>query len=128
MVVILILWHIKQGQEQAFIKAWKEDLFVNNREKLVGEFLSKTVDEVEDIFKSWKIATVCSPVEPVTPYVNVGIWESLAAFLSEIKQYIQNPGASSQPWFVAKYRVVLEPVAWRIGGMGLPNRDSGRTF
>ena len=35
MVIILILWHVRQGREKAFIKAWKEEFYVNNRDKLI---------------------------------------------------------------------------------------------
>jgi hypothetical protein len=128
MVIILILWHVRQGKEKAFIKAWKEEFYVNNRDKLIGEFLSKPVDAVEDRYKSLTVATFQNPTEPVTAYVNVGIWDSLDAFKSEIAQYIPDPGAPPLDFEVARYRIVLEPVAWRIGRTDLLRNDSGRTY
>jgi hypothetical protein len=128
MVIVLILWHIRQGKEKAFIKAWKEEFYVNNRDKLIGEFLSKPVESVEDRYKTFAVGTFANPSEAITAYVNVGIWDSLEAFKAEIAQYIPDPGAPPPDFEVARYRVILEPVAWRIGRSVLLSNDSGRTF
>ncbi|MEX1036492.1 MAG: hypothetical protein WDZ54_11080 [Sneathiella sp.] len=128
MVIILILWQIKCGEEETFIKAWKEDFVVDNRDKLIGEFLSKPVDDVKDVYKNWTVASFGDPVEDVTTYVNVGMWDSLESFIEEIERYIPEPGTPLPPFQVARYRVILEPVAWRIGSTKLPESDSDGTF
>lgn len=128
MVIVSILWHIRAAKEKDFIKAWKEEFYVNDRSKLIGEFLCKPLDDVEDKYKSWAVGDYKKPDEDMIAYVNVALWESFPAFKAEIARYIPEPGEKQPDFAIARYRVVLEPTAWRIGHTRFPRNDSGRTF
>jgi hypothetical protein len=94
---------------------------------LIGEYLGSPDESVEEKLKSWRVEEFREPSEKVVTFVNVAIWESLEAFLSEINKYIPVPGTPDHPFVVARYRVVLQPVAWRRGKMDLPTGDSEDT-
>jgi hypothetical protein len=128
MVIVEILWHVRKGAEAAFLEAWRSKFLVKDRTHLFGEFLSKPDDSVEDIYKSWRLERFNEPSEGVTPYVNVAIWSSFDAFRQEIGPKVPTPGAAKADWEVHRYRVVLKPVAWRIGGWQPPGDNSPETL
>jgi hypothetical protein len=124
MVIIEILWHVRKGKEPAFLEAWRTKFTVSDRSKLVGEFLCRPNDQVEERYKTWRVADFNEPSEDVMPFVNVALWDSIEGFQEEISKYIPAPGASKPDFEIARYRIVLEPTAWRIGGSELPHNDS----
>jgi hypothetical protein len=115
MVIVEILWHIKKGKEEDFLRDWRSKFVVTDRSKLIGEFLSRPNDLLEDRFKTWRVEQFDNPAEQPIPFVNVALWESFEAFLAEINKHIPPPGATKPDYEVARYRMVLEPVAWRLG-------------
>lgn len=127
MIFVEILWHIKRGQEEEFRKAWREKFTVGDRSELVGEFLSAVRTDVPEIYRGLNLDQN-SPVGDVTYFVNVAIWTSFEAFKKEIEKYIPKPGTPQPAFVVNRYRVVLEPVDWRIGQTKLPSADSKGTL
>jgi hypothetical protein len=127
MVIVEILWHIKAGTEPDFLEAWRTKFIVSDRSKLIGEFLCQPDETVEDIYKGWRVEQFANPPQEVTAFVNVALWASFEAFLTEISKYIPKPGQPVADWQVARYRVVLKPLAWRRGEWQLPTKDSDGT-
>jgi hypothetical protein len=127
MVIVEILWQIKPSLKEDFLNAWNKKFLVKDRSQLIGEYLSAHDDKVEEKFKSWRIEEFRKPSEDVLTFVNVAIWQSFEAFLAEINRYIPTPGAPENSFVVARYRVVLRPIAWRRGKSDLPNCDSPET-
>ncbi len=124
MVIIEILWHIKKGTEDAFLEAWRTKFTVSDRSKLIGEFLSHPNDTVEDRFKTWRVEEFGAPPENVAVFVNVALWESFEDFKVEISKHIPQLAALKPDFEVARYRIVLDPVAWKIGKLPFPTEDS----
>jgi hypothetical protein len=127
MVIVEILWHIKAGAESGFLEAWRTKFTVSDRSKLIGEYLCQPDETVEDIYKGWRVEQFGSPAQEVTAFVNVALWETFEAFLAEISKYIPKPGQSPPDWQVARYRTVLQPIAWRRGDAMLKWGDSENT-
>jgi hypothetical protein len=58
-------------------------------------------------------------------YVNIGLWDDLAAFEHEIGQYIPKTPEEKKDFEIqVRQRIVLDPVAWRRGYSDLPSYDS----
>ena len=127
MTIVEILWHIKRGEENEFRKAWREKFTVGDRSELIGEFLSAPRTEVPDIYRSLNLDQN-SAGDDVSYFVNVAIWTSFEAFKKEIEKYIPKPGTPQPPFVVNRYRVVLDPIDWRIGQAKLPSADSEGTL
>src|SRR3954470_24030785 len=104
MVIVEILWHIKAGTEPDVLEAWRAKFTVSDRSKLIGEFLCQPDESVEDIYKGWRVEQFEKPTQEVTAFVNVALWESFEAFLTEISKYIPKPGQIPADWQVARYR------------------------
>ena len=105
MFVVLVYWTIKEGQEDEFIKAWKEELKPPDKSALVGEYLSRV--KLQDGLNSWDLS-----FEGATTFVNVGIWRSEKDFVEQIGKHI-----SSRRRLEKKFRVraTLAPFVKREG-------------
>ena len=115
MVIVLIQWKIKPGQEAAFRQHWEQNLPIEDRTGLVGEFLCEPGSE--------EYITWCFPDSgdaPCTVFVNVGIWADPDAFHDQIAQYF-NDDKEPQPFEAARrVRTVLHPLSCRMGAALLP--------
>jgi hypothetical protein len=76
MVIVLILWKIKRGEqhEEDFLKHWAESLQIRDKSELVGEFLSSPMS-AEDAGFSCGLFGLELDDDYYVPFINVGIWK-----------------------------------------------------
>ena len=55
MVIVLIQWKIKPDSVEDFLRFWKEEAIVQDREGLVGEFLSEAHSTAEYSWINWQL-------------------------------------------------------------------------
>lgn len=121
MQIVLVDWKIILGKEEAFKQDWKTSLPVNDRARMVGEFLSVISEETKYPWITWDL-TVC---DKYTRFINVGLWADADAFQDQIGQYF-NPDGGEKPYeFEIRRRALLSPECWRMGDWQLPVHDSG---
>ena len=121
MKIILIRWFIKPGKEDDFFAFWKEVAKINNRDGFAFEFLSEPFAGAENKMKTWNL----SDGEAII-FVNVGVWENVAAFEREIGNNIEDEKLP-RDWEVKRpERIVLEPLHYRVNRPSkiLPEEDS----
>ena len=119
MVIVLIQWKIKPGQEAAFQEHWEQDLRPEDCTGLVGEFLCKPGSEE---YITWSLPDPNDP--PCTVFVNVGIWASVDAFRKQIEPKF-NDNKPPKPFEAARrVRTVLYPLSRRMGTAPLPEGSS----
>ena len=119
MVIVLILWKIKPGHEDAFRKHWEQKLRIQDRTGLVGEFLCEPGPEG---YITWHLP---SPEDPsCTVFVNVGIWASADAFRQQIEPYFNDDKPLESFEAARRVRTVLYPGSRRMGSALLPEGDT----
>jgi hypothetical protein len=124
MVIVIIHWKIREGDEhrQAFLQHWKETLTIEERNHLIGEFLSEPFTPGEVDFD----VTILGVPEsaPYQSYFNVGMWASLESFEEQvIEPYVGSRPEPKTFEYEYRSRMVLAPLSWRRGHQDLPNAD-----
>ena len=115
MVIVLIQWIIKPGQEAAFQEHWKQKLHIEDRTGLIGEFLCEPGSEE---YITWSLPDRNDP--PCTVFVNVGIWASADVFRQQVEPNF-NDDKQPEPFEAARrVRTVLYPLSRRMGTALLP--------
>ena len=122
MVIVLIQWKIKPDSVEDFLRFWKEEAFVQDREGLVGEFLSEAHSTAEYSWINWQL-TGCE--QEYRSFVNVGLWSNPEDFQEQVGKYFAECTSSKGFEFGPRQRVVLKPKCWRVGCAKLPCLDSG---
>jgi hypothetical protein len=121
MHIVLVDWHIIVGKENEFLDHWKSALPIEDRSRMIGEFLSQPNGGVAFPWVTWDL----SVHEGVTRFVNVGLWADAEAFHDQVGRYF-NPNGTMLPFeHELRRRALLEPRAWRMGHWRLPDNDSG---
>jgi len=124
MHIVLVDWKIIPGKEteEAFKKFWRSGLPVNDRSKMVGEFLSAVTSQSSEYpWITWNLADS----DKYTRFVNVGLWADAAAFHGQIGQYFNPENGKMDFEFELRKRSLLSPECWRMGDWPLPKHDSG---
>ena len=84
MVVLLVHWLIRRGEEDRFRTHWSENMKVGDVEGFYQETLTRVDETVDDPrFHSFALE---SP--RYTTFINVGVWESVAHFDAAIRRYM----------------------------------------
>lgn len=127
MIIVLVKWKIKNENEhiQAFIDFWQSEAVVQDRDGLVGEFLSEVGSNQRYEFITWDLDG--SNDKSQKTYINVGIWEDADSFQDQIAQYFNDENPLREFEAERRVRMVLEPKHWRIGAAALPAEDSEDT-
>lgn len=120
MQIILVDWKIIVGQENAFKQDWRTALPVNDRAKMIGEFLSVIPKEKKFDWITWDLAEL----DGYTRFINVGLWADADAFQEQIGQYFKPDGDKRPYEFKIRRRALLTPECWRMGDWKLPIHDS----
>jgi hypothetical protein len=130
MIIAIVLWSIKKGSEDEFIKKWKEEFCVPDRTNLIGEFLSKPIDTIDPRLKTLRLDNIGDqPAADKTILMNVGMWVSEADFHNQVGQFMKSTDNKKRDFECeVRTRVLLQPLAWRLGDSLLPKHDSGKTF
>ena len=125
--IILVHWQIRPTCEIEFLNHWRTVSLVANRTGLVGEFLSEVVsaDPISAPFITWILSEPGSDIaKEAKHFVNVGMWSSEIAFLTEIAADFED-NAPLRPFELRRRRrLMLNPTSWRIGAAQLPSWDS----
>jgi hypothetical protein len=122
MHIVLVDWKIISGQEEDFLRAWRAEMTVNDRARMVGEFLSKVVPRSEEFpWITWDDLIDVT----FTRFINVALWADAESFHDQIGRYF-NPAGGKQPYeYELRRRALLSPGCWRMGDWRLPVHDSG---
>ena len=119
MQIVLIEWSIKKGAEAEFETFWKTVVPVEDRSRMIGEFLSRPTGHEKFTWITWDLRD-----EDATRFINVGLWADAAAFHTQIGQYF-NPDAGKKEFEQRlRRRALLTPDCWRRGQWDLPDNDS----
>jgi hypothetical protein len=128
-IIALVLWRIKKSERDTFIKKWKEEFVVSDRTGLIGEFLSEPCDVEDERLKTFKLGEVGEISDQKVVLVNVGIWRPIEDFNAQVARDMKVNDAEKREFEVeVRLRVLMNPIAWRLGDAQLPVHDSGKTF
>lgn len=122
MVIVVIKWSIKPDMVQEFREYWAQETRVQDRQGLVGEFLSEVGSKDDYPYITWTLDN--QDAASSKAYVNVGIWTDSNAFQDEIAKYFNDDGPIREFEMARRIRTVLIPRSWRIGDASLPADDS----
>ena len=122
MVIALIHWKIKPDMVDAFLDFWCNEAVVQDREGLIGEFLSAPCDMSELPWITWDLAASDGAYRS---FVNVGLWRDAEDFQDQIGKYFNRDAAPKAFEYERRRRTILRPQCWRIGESGLPVQDHG---
>ena len=125
MVIVLIHWKIKPDKVCDFFDFWRKIAVVQDREGLIGEFLSEGCHTSEFPWIIWDL-TGCEGL--YRSFINVGIWSSTQDFNEQIAKYFGDKEGLKDFEQERRVRTVLRPRHWRIGDSSLPVHDSGGTL
>lgn len=121
MHIVFVDWKIIKGQENAFKDHWKVALPIQDRSRMVGEFLSEPTGHEHFPWITWDLRSQ----DGVTRFINVGLWADAQAFDDQAGKYF-NPSNGILPFeFELRRRALLTPRCWRMGAWELPVHDSG---
>lgn len=125
MVIALIHWKIKLDAVSTFLDYWQEKAVVQDREGLIGEFLSEACHTSEFPWITWHLT---GHEGVYRSFVNVGIWNNAEDFRDQIGKYFEGKAEPEDFEYKMRTRTILRPRHWRIGDSNLPLHDSGGTL
>ena len=125
MIIVMIKWKIlnKQAKIDAFLDFWKQEVVVQNRIGLVGEFLSEIGSRERYNYITWDFEKPDGDTYKI--FINVAIWADADAFQEQIGKYFNDKKPLKAFEAERRVRTVLEPACWRMGDASLPKHDSG---
>jgi hypothetical protein len=125
MVIVVVRWYIRKGQEPKFRATW-EGMNPNSKDGLFREFFSTPIDEPNE-----KYHTLDFESDHYTTFINVGTWRDLSDFDKAIGSMI--PGRDKHPSkenkelievydfeYKLRERIVLEVEKIRAGAWDIP--------
>ncbi|WP_372623380.1 hypothetical protein [Falsiroseomonas sp.] len=121
MRIVLVDWHITAGKEDDFLAYWRSALPIEDRSRMVGEFLSEPDGHGEFPWVTWDLRSQAG----VTRFINVGLWADAEAFHDQVGRYFKPEGRKLPFEEELRRRALLKPRAWRMGDWRLPIHDSG---
>lgn len=121
MQIVLVDWKIIPGQEDQFLQEWRSGLPVNDRSRMVGEFLSRVTRDERYPWITWDLTGDGN----FARFINVGLWADAESFHEQIARYFNPAGGKKHFEFELRRRALLSPACWRMGDWPLPNHDSG---
>lgn len=86
MIVIMVHWLIRKGQEEVFKASWRQ-MSIDSHAGLYREILT-TLDQEED---NEKFHTFSIGNPHYSTFLNIGFWESVEHFDKAIDKYIPKP-------------------------------------
>ncbi|MCO6185008.1 hypothetical protein [Rhizobium sp. L1K21] len=119
MQIIFVDWLINLGQEDEFKNYWKTAVPVEDRSKMVGEFLSEPTAHEKYPWITWKLENT-----EAKRFINVGLWADAEAFHEQIGRYFKPDSEKLDFEFKIRTRALLTPACWRMGDWPLPIYDS----
>ena len=130
MIIVFIDWYIKPDKVDEFLTFWKQEAKIENRNGLIGEFLSKPADIKYKSWITWHMAA-CIPADSSTHdepcyerFINIGLWMEEKSFEDAVAKYFNDNNPCKDFEAKRRRRALLTPEAWRIGQGKLPGDDS----
>jgi hypothetical protein len=125
MIVCLIHWKIRKGKEPEFIASWQTKYTVQNRDGLIGEYLSEVKTNVDYPYITWDFCCDDTANEAgCSHFLNVAIWQSAERFYDEIAKNFNDSRPILDFEIERRKRVLIAPIQWRAGPSALPENDS----
>src|SRR3569833_2529499 len=113
MIIAVILWRLKKGSRDAFIKDWKQTFVVHDRAGLVGEFLSEPIQTDDPRLRTLDLGMIGESSEDKLVLINVGIWRSEQDFQEQVGRFIKSTDSEKRDYELeVRQRILLNPIAW----------------
>lgn len=124
MMAALIHWRIKPDRRSnsAFLKHWKTNNTIGNRNGLIAEFLSNSLPIADFPYITWHLDG--ESLGDFTSYVTIGLWANADDFKGQIANYFNDSNPMLPFEKYRRRRVVFKPIEWRVGLTRLPSEDS----
>ena len=107
----------------AFKNYWKQEVVIQDRKGLVGEFLCEAASKEVFNYITWDFEEPKGDLYKI--FINVGIWENAEEFKEQVAKYFNDSNPLQEFEADRRIRTVLEPKCWRAGEASLPRYDSG---
>ncbi len=120
MIIVLITWRIKPGQEEQFRRWWCDQAILADKGGLVGEFLCQPVSANLVPFGVEDLSAAAPELAPSVPFVNVGLWKDSETFEAEVGQYFTDDQPLLSFEAIRRVRTILEPAERRLGEDRIP--------
>lgn len=124
MVIVVVHWKIRPNKEslRQFLLHWKDVLALNERDHLVGEYLSRPLTTIETGFACCLLDAPASP--SYHSYFNVGLWADLGSFKRQVIDQHVATKVKPEPFeYEPRSRMVLSPLSWRTGDLHTSSLD-----
>ena len=123
MIIVLIHWKIKPEKEMVdqFFDYWRTEVPIDDRQGLIGEFLSEALTSEDYEWINWKLTDGEGKYKS---FINVGYWNSVDHFESQVGTHIKTAPELQAFEAEPRERIALTPECWRIGESELPLDDS----
>lgn len=121
LAVTIVRWRIRRGMEDDFLEHWATRVPVADRSGLVGEFLC---EEGEAAGRFPWVRWADRSTDEYTVFLNVGLWRDGSDFEAQVGGYVDVDRPPLPFEWGRRERVVVEPVEWRRGPLGLPEGDA----
>jgi len=110
MVIILINWQIKKGQELALEEYWKTLMNVEGKKGFYREMLMQPLTMSDAKFNTWSIT------DPnYSTYINIGCWESIEDFERAVQETMPKASQATDPTSGrTKHTIELEPFEFKV--------------
>ena len=124
MFIILVHWRIKPEEcyNKQFLEHWKTKNVIGNRNGLVGEFLSDSLNIKDFPHITWNLDS--ESLGNFRSYVTIGLWKDQCSFEKEVGGFYNDNNPLEDFEKYRRRRVGFEEVEWRIGCTEFPVRDS----
>ncbi len=110
MVIILVHWQIKKGQELAFEEFWKTLMNVEGKKGFYRETLTNPVTMSDPKLNTWSIT------DPnYSTYINIGCWSSVEDFEKAVQETMPKASQATDPTSGrTKQTIELEPFEFKV--------------
>lgn len=122
MIIVLIHWKVKLGQEAAFRGHWQSVARLGGAEGLIGEFLS------EETAASFPFVSFPAAAPDCANFYNVALWHDRESFERGVGSHFNEEAPPLAFEALRRARYLFEPVEWRRGVAQLPPKSSPGTL
>lgn len=124
MIIVVIHWRIRPGDvhRNAFLREWAETLTINERDHLVGEYLSRPMTSEEAGFECGLLGL--PRTDQFESFFNIALWDDFESFRREVIDPHAGSPKEPRPFeYGYRQRLALKPQLWRAGLSKPPMED-----
>lgn len=122
MIIVLIHWKVRTGQEAAFLDHWKSVATLGVADGLIGEFLS------EEAGAPFPFVPFPAATPACANFYNFGLWRDRESFERAAGPHFNEEAPPLAFEAARRTRHLFEPTAWRRGTARLPSENSFGTL